>query len=446
MIKSPQNKQTKGVCLMSDHIKKMLRITDPSLKIINVSYETIKNRKIIIIEANFSPNQKSCPNCGCTAQNQFGNPSIVKNGKKCVRVRLDQYNHLPTIMKLFKQRYKCKECSSHWTAQSTLVEKRCSIGYHIKFKIIDLLKEKCSLTLIAKLCHVSITTVIRILKGLRTYIPDPKTSHLPTVLMVDEFRSHASIEDKMSFICADGKTGKLVDILPTRKLNRLMHYFMENPSRINVRYLVTDMNAAYDQLTKRVFPNAKVVIDRFHIVKHLNKSFQDFRIKEMKRLAITKNKEAYFKLKANWRYLTKNRRLIEHTEYKTWRSFRAPKYPYLTEAMMIDRLLNYSPTLQEAYEYFHDISDALREKEPDLFFNLIKELPEHLDEAFRTKLQGLIRYEEGIRNAMIYPYSNGKIEAKNTHIKTLKRVSYGFKSFDNMRTRIFMMNQLIVIK
>ncbi|MHC9001157.1 transposase [Enterococcus bulliens] len=383
---------------MSDHIKKMLRITDPSLKIINVSYETIKNRKIIIIEANFSPNQKSCPNCGCTAQNQFGNPSIVKNGKKCVRVRLDQYNHLPTIMKLFKQRYKCKECSSHWTAQSTLVEKRCSIGYHIKFKIIDLLKEKCSLTLIAKLCHVSITTVIRILKGLRTYIPDPKTSHLPTVLMVDEFRSYASIEDKMSFICADGKTGKLVDILPTRKLNRLMHYFMENPSRINVRYLVTNMNAAYD------------------------------------------------KLKANWRYLTKNRRLIEHTEYKTWRSFRAPKYPYLTEAMMIDRLLNYSPTLQEAYEYFHDISDALREKEPDLFFNLIKELPEHLDEAFRTKLQGLIRYEEGIRNAMIYPYSNGKIEAKNTHIKTLKRVSYGFKSFDNMRTRIFMMNQLIVIK
>ncbi|WP_251870356.1 transposase, partial [Enterococcus italicus] len=86
--------------------------------------------------------------------------------------------------------------------------------------------------------------------------------------------------------------GKLVDILPTRKLNRLTHYFMENPSRMNVRYLVTDMNAAYDQLKKSVFPNAKVVIDRFHIIKHLNKSFQDFRIKEMKRIAMTKNKEA----------------------------------------------------------------------------------------------------------------------------------------------------------
>ena len=28
---------------MSDHIKKMLRITEPSLKIIDISYETIKN-------------------------------------------------------------------------------------------------------------------------------------------------------------------------------------------------------------------------------------------------------------------------------------------------------------------------------------------------------------------------------------------------------------------
>ncbi|MFR6602700.1 MAG: transposase, partial [Enterococcus italicus] len=55
-------------------------------------------------------------------------------------------------------------------------------------------------------------------------------------------------------------------------------------------------------------------------------------------------------------------------------------------------------------------------------------------------------YEEGIRNAMIYPYSNGKIEAKNTHIKTLNRVSYGFKSFENMKIRIYMINHLIEVK
>ncbi|HAZ0662550.1 TPA: transposase, partial [Enterococcus faecium] len=43
-------------------------------------------------------------------------------------------------------------------------------------------------------------------------------------------------------------------------------------------------------------------------------------------------------------------------------------------------------------------------------------------------------------------YSNGKIEAKIPHIKTLKRLSYGFKSFENMKIRIFLINQLIQVK
>ncbi|WP_161613992.1 transposase, partial [Enterococcus faecium] len=68
---------------------------------------------------------------------------------------------------------------------------------------------------------------------------------------------------------------------------------------------------------------------------------------------------------------------------------------------------------------------------------LLKNLPETLDAQLRTKLQNLLTYEEGIYNAMIYPYSNGKIEAKIPHIKTLKRLSYGFKSFENMKIRIF---------
>ncbi|BDP93791.1 hypothetical protein EfmGK941_07960 [Enterococcus faecium] len=130
--------------------------------------------------------------------------------------------------------------------------------------------------------------------------------------------------------------------------------------------------------------------------------------------------------------MLKNRANINHYEYKTWKSFRAPfrafLTAFLTEAMMIDRLLEFSPPLKEAYPFFHELVEAFRDKDPDLFFSLLAELPETLDDSFREKLQNLLTYEEGITNAMIYPYSNGKIEAKNTHIKTMKRVSYGFKS------------------
>ncbi|EOU09100.1 transposase [Enterococcus sp. DIV0970a] len=114
--------------------------------------------------------------------------------------------------------------------------------------------------------------------------------------------------------------------------------------------------------------------------------------------------------------------------------------------MMIDRLLDFSTPRKEAYPFFHELVEAFRDKDPDLFFSLLAELPETLDDSFREKFQNLLTYEEGITNAMIYPYSNGKIEAKNTHIKTMKRVSYGFKSFENMRIRIFLINQLINVR
>ena len=430
---------------MSNDIKKLLRIIEPDLIISDISYEVIKKSNTAIIHGTYSPPLMPCHQCGSTVFDGEGKQVVVKNGKKIVTVRFDQFNHTPLIMKLAKQRFACKNCGTHWTSQTYFVEKRHSISRHVKFKIIDLLQEKISLTLIAKLCCVSITTVIRVLKSMKNYLPTQFKTALPEVLMLDEFRSHAASEDKMSFICADGKTGRLLDILPSRKLPNLTHYFKQYPHPEQVKLLVTDMNASYFQLTKQVFTSSKLVIDRFHVVKHCNQAFQDFRVREMIRLKQT-NKEAYHKIKANWRRFTKNRMTINHSEYKTWRSFRAPKYPYQTEAMIIDRLLNYSEPLKLTYNYFHDVMDAFRAKDHDLFIQLIKELPESLDESFRKKLQNLLNYEEGIRNALIYQYSNGKIEAKNTHIKTLKRVSYGFKSFENMKLRIFMMNRLIEIR
>ncbi|WP_265145838.1 transposase [Enterococcus faecium] len=57
--------------------------------------------------------------------------------------------------------------------------------------------------------------------------------------------------------------------------------------------------------------------------------------------------------------------------------------------------------------------------------------------------KAFINYESGIRLALELPYSNAKIENLHTHIKALKRVAYGFRSFRKMKTRIFLLNNLI---
>lgn len=93
--------------------------------------------------------------------------------------------------------------------------------------------------------------------------------------------------------------------------------------------------------------------------------------------------------------------------------------------------------MKVAYHIFHELVDAFRDKNHESFFTLLHQLPETLDKEFRLKLQNLLSYEDGIRHSMIYHYSNGKIEVKNTHIKTLNRFSYGFKSFENIASESF---------
>lgn len=93
-------------------------------------------------------------------------------------------------------------------------------------------------------------------------------SHLPKVLTVDEFKGMSGSEGAMCFICADGETGKMVDILDDRRLFNLIRYFNQytRDARLGVQYLVMDMNASYQELVKTVFPRAQIISDRFHIV------------------------------------------------------------------------------------------------------------------------------------------------------------------------------------
>lgn len=59
-------------------------------------------------------------------------------------------------------------------------------------------------------------------------------------------------------------------------------------------------------------------------------------------------------------------------------------------------------------------------------------MSDKLGPEFRQLIQNLENHEKGISNNLTHSYSKGKIEAINTLVKTLKRVSYDFKSYENM--------------
>ncbi|RST91951.1 transposase family protein, partial [Vagococcus bubulae] len=113
---------------MNNHIKKMLRITDDNLNLISTEEANINGMNTLIIKGTYSPMPSACNNCHSSIVDREGNSIIVKNGKKEVTIRLLPYQNLPTILKLKKQRFYCRKCCHHWTAQCSIVEKNCHIS------------------------------------------------------------------------------------------------------------------------------------------------------------------------------------------------------------------------------------------------------------------------------------------------------------------------------
>ena len=73
--------------------------------------------------------------------------------------------------------------------------------------------------------------------------------------------------------------------------------------RQKVQFITMEMSGAYIPLAKRLFPNAKIVLDRFHIIQHLGRAFLKTRIAIMNQF--DKKSLPYRALKNHWRLFQK---------------------------------------------------------------------------------------------------------------------------------------------
>ncbi|BDZ72267.1 hypothetical protein GCM10025861_27840 (plasmid) [Methanobacterium petrolearium] len=139
----------------------------------------------------------------------------------------------------------------------------------------------------------------------------------------------------MSFIMMDGQSHQLLDIVANRQLPHLQRYFAryDSQARKHVQFVVSDFYSPYASLVKTFFPNAQLVIDRFHISQHIGRAFQNQRTQVMKSFASKTGPHKH--LKKFWKLLQKNAWELDY-EQRHWRpSFRA----HLTEQDIVDRLL-----------------------------------------------------------------------------------------------------------
>jgi len=420
-------------------LRELLNIKDTNIHFpVNaVQSEDYRGLRVKMIYAVLTYDLARCPH--------YGMKTIIRHTPKKSIIQLLPFQGNPTFLALFKQRFKCLNCKVTSCAQTYLVEKNCYISKQLKFAIAWDLKNKISMKDIAKRYFVSTKTVERILV---LFVKERKRNfnYLPKNLMIDEFKGTKDCEGNMCFIVSDADTGEIFDILDDRRNFKLIAFFerFSFAARKAVQFVVTDMNAAYQSFIKVVFPNAQIIIDRFHVVQQITRAFNKLRINEMNKLKKSDKQEAkdYRKLKKYWKTLLKNNEKIDGKHLKQFPLFQKS---YVTQAQVLDHLLDISPSLKEAYEVYQGLLEAFRNKENSTFFALIENLPKSLDKTFAKSITYLKKYKNEVVAALKNSYSNGKLEGTNNLIKVIKRIAFGFRTFKNFKSRILLQQGIFTI-
>lgn len=420
---------------ISNCIRELLNIKDKNIVFSDncISFKKEDDIETQFIKGTLVNNIPShCHKCGCVNELY----SLIKNGTKTVSVKLPKVSNKKTVLLLKKTRYYCKVCKSTFIDQTDTVKPYHSISNNTYHAAILELRMKRSITDISKFLDVSVTTVNNWLTRLSSSFKVNKL-HLPKHLSFDEFKSVKSSDSKMSFIFTNAVTGDIVNILHNRRLSYLKSYFYTYPLdvRKQVETICIDMYEPYIQLIKSCFPNALIITDRFHIIQLLNRSLNSTRIQIMNSYP-----RYYSRLKRYWKLILKNQDNLNYTDYL----YHTCYHHKITQALVVDDLLRVDKTFENTYYAVQRFRLALASKDYDRFSCLLSLDYSNCSSQFITSIKTLIKYQDSIINSMKFPYSNGRLEGTNNLIKVIKRIAFGYRSFNNFKTRILLVSNSVL--
>ena len=413
---------------INNSILKLLNMKDKNLNFNEnfVVEREIKNKRCLVILGYLKNDFEYCPCCGCINED-----TIIKKGTRNSLIKINKHAELTTYLDLTKQRYKCKNCNKKFYATTPEVNYRCHISKQVKLAILNCAKEMMCKSLIARLYNVSDNTVQSIFDTV-FYNDTVYKDFLPKAICIDEFTFK---KKTYAFNICNAKNGKTIDLVLDRTTNNLDKYFSHytEKARKRVKFVVMDMYSPYIDLIKKWFPNAKIIIDLFHIVQLLTKSLNKTRINVM-----NENKDDRNKFKRYWRFILKSRFDLDSS---TWNKFRCFKN-LMTEIDVVNYLLSKDKFFENSYDLYQDILYHLQHRNYEGFNKVVNKEYKDISKQIQITLNTLKKYSKYIKNTLEYSYSNGVMERNNNTCKLIKRISFGFKNFRNMKSRIMIITNI----
>ena len=218
--------------------------------------------------------------------------------------------------------------------------------------------------------------------------------------------------------------GEVMEVVEGRGKQKVEEYLDSLPEPERVKGVAMDMHEPFRQAVQMCLPQAKVVVDKFHLIRHINGALDKVRSRLQGGSRRGKRRELF---RSRYTLLKGTERRADWEKKKLNQLFY--RYPELKRAWV----------LKESFRAWYKETNRSRAQER---LGLLEErmdndpLPE-----FKELLHTLGNWREEILNYFDYRITNGFVEGKNNRIKTIKRMAYGYRNMDNFRMRILATNQ-----
>lgn len=267
------------------------------------------------------------------------------------------------------------------------------------------------------------------------------------IAKVENFGSHMTIDEKqigkkMYTIMTNVKTGKIALLAQTMKPQELKQV-MENylPDILNeVKSVSCDMSPSYKKFCKDIFPNTQLVIDKFHVIKHLMDALQQVR-KQLKAQCLNHDNTLTTSDNPEQQKRWSDIELLERSRYILFKM--QPDWEE-DEKETMAHLFNQYPVLQTAYELTQklrlwyngrNIGKSVDRLEQELY-NWCDEVNQTKIPAFRAVRKMIEKHQDDIINYFKEGQTNAKAENMNGKIQRFLANNYGIKDRDFFLYRV----------
>ena len=351
-----------------------------------------------------------CPCCGCSTSRIH---DYYERSFNHVKV-----GTTPTKVYYNRRRYLCANCKKRFPETNSFIERFYRHSNDVVNKVFDELKDIRSFSQIGKDNNMSSANVTRLMCKFMPIFH--QTTCLPEAIGIDEFRGNSG-GNKFQVVITNLKTHKVIDVISNRSEDALIHFFKNITNAKDVKLITMDLSSFFKKIVQDTFPNAKIIADTFHFVRLMHWALDNIRKSAQK--GLPKDMRLYFKHSKS--VLHKRIQELDVDAFK-----------------QLCNMLDYDENLRWAYSIIQNLFELTDEKDPDMKVSLFKEFMTYASNCnlpeFNKHLDTYFKWHKYIVNSFYTDYSNGITEGLNTKIKTLKRISFGFRSFKNFRLRILM--------